>query len=461
MKFFIVCPGGLEAVLVNELQRIVNRSEVKTFGQSVIDAAPLNLTGGIGVEGPLALAMAINLHSRVASRVLLKMADGVYKTEDDLYHLAQSVGWEDWFVSKQTLRVDITAQRSPLKSLNFATLRIKDAIVDRLREQTGERPSIDTVNPDVRIQVHLTNQAVMIYLDTSGEPLFKRGWREEKGEAPLKENLAAGILMLTHWQTSQPLYDPMCGSGTFLIEAAQIALQIPPGSLRARLFEQPIKESHPAPWKQPVIESGFGFMRLKPFLSSLEKKNWQVLCEFAKTDMTKSMTNAITIGGSDINEKMIAICKANWQRAQLPGLPAVRQLDAIAIKPIASGVDRTPGVMVFNPPYGERLAIKGGDQDQIHQFDSGQTAYMQKRRTSREPLVKEAIEPKFASLLDQLSKQLKDHFAGWEIYALTADMGLPGHLRMKESKRTPLFNGPLECRLFKFEIRGRSEAQRS
>ncbi len=458
MNFFIVCPGGLEVVLAQELEEIVARPEIKALGRSSVDPVPTGLTGGMGVEGPLALAMAVNLHSRVASRVLLKMADGPYKSEDDLYRQAKAIGWEDWFSSNQTLRVDITAQRSPLKSLNFATLRIKDAIVDRLREQTGERPNIDTTNPDVRIQAHLTQQHVTIYLDTSGEPLFKRGWREEKGEAPLKENLAAGILRLTNWQASMPLYDPMCGSGTFLIEAAQMALHIPAGSLRANLLT-PGHQSHKPSWKQSVTQTGFGFLRLKPFLSSLEKKNWQTLCDVAKTEIHQASTNTISIAGSDINEQMIAMTKANWQRAGLPGLPVVRQLDAIAIKPISS--KQESGVMVFNPPYGERLAIKGGDSDRPHSFGDGKAAYMQKRRTSREPLTKEPIDPKFASLLDQFSKQLKDHFAGWEIFVLTADMGLPGHLRMKESKRTPLFNGPLECRLFKFEIRGRSAAQNS
>lgn len=453
MKFFIVCPGGLEGALANELQTIASRSEVKALGKSEVDPAPANMTGGIGVNGPLAIAMAINLHSRIASRVLLKMTDGLYKSEDDLFRLAKSVGWEDWFSSSQTLRVDLTAQRSPLKSLNFATLRIKDAIVDRLRENTGERPNIDTANPDVRVQAHLTTDQATIYLDTSGEPLFKRGWREEKGEAPLKENLAAGILALTEWQPTQPLSDPMCGSGTFLIEAGQIAFHIPPGAIRAQLFQEksPLANTKSGAWKQAVEISGFGFTRLKPFNASLEKKNWLSLCDAAKNEMDKHRNAPIAISGSDINEKMITICKANWQRAHLPGLPTVRQVDAIAVRPSKEG----GGVMVFNPPYGERLGIKGGDQDKIYPLGDADKSYMQKRRTSREPLVKEPIDPQFAAFLDQLSKQLKDYFGAWQIYALTADMGLPGHLRMKESKRTPLFNGPLECRLFKFDIRQR------
>jgi putative N6-adenine-specific DNA methylase len=237
-----------------------------------------------------------------------------------------------------------------------------------------------------------------------------------------------------------------------------MALHIPSGALRANLLT-PVHQSQKSSWKQSVTQTGFGFLRLKPFLSSPEKKNWQTLCDAAKMEMNQHQNDTIAISGSDINEQMIAMTKANWQRAGLPGLPVVRQLDAIAIKPISN--NKAGGVMVFNPPYGERLVIKGGDSDRPHSFGDGKAAYMQKRRTSREPLVKEPIDPKFAGLLDQFSKQLKDHFAGWAIFVLTADMGLPGHLRMKESKRTPLFNGPLECRLFKFEIRGRSDIQKS
>ena len=453
MRFFIVCPGGLEGVLASELEGLIKRPEIKALGITQIDPTPANMTGGIGVNGPLAVAMAINLHSRIASRVLLKMADGPYKSEDDLFRLAKSIGWEDWFSSHQTLRVDLTAQRSPLKSLNFATLRIKDAIVDRLREQTGKRPNIDTANPDVRVQAHLTINQATIYLDTSGEPLFKRGWREEKGEAPLKENLAAGILALTPWKSNQALYDPMCGSGTFLIEAAQTALHIPPGAIRAHLFKEKnlSASTKTSAWKQAVEISGFGFTRLKPFNTSLEKKNWAGLCDVSKKEIANFADRPIAISGSDINEKMITICKANWQRAYLPGLPVVRQVDAIAVKPASD----QGGVMVFNPPYGERLSFKGGDRDIIYPLGDEDKSYMQKRRSSREPLVKEPIDPQFSAFLDQFSKQLKDYFSGWQIYALTADMGLPGHLRMKESKRTPLFNGPLECRLFKFDIRKR------
>jgi len=457
MKLFVVCPGGLEAPLANELLQIAQRPEVLALGKSKIDPAPLNLTGGIGVEGSLGLAMAINLHSRIASRVLLKMGEANYRQEEDIYRLARGLGWEDWFSPSQTMRVDLTAQRSPLKSLNFATLRIKDAIVDRLREIKGERPNINTANPDIRIQAHLTATQVTLYLDTSGEPLFKRGWREEKGEAPLKENLAAGIIALTGWQASLPLLDPMCGSGTFLIEAAQIALKIPSGALRAGFFEPATSKSKQ---KRSGILRGFGFEALKPFSASLEEKNWAHLCRASQLEIDQARNTPLLISGGDINEQLITIAKLNWQRAYLPGLPNIRQIDALAIKPSSDQA----GIILFNPPYGERLNIKGGRgqakssaTEDVYSFGEAEIQTAPPGRSSREPLIKAEIDPQFGIFLDQFSKRLKDLFSGWQVFVLTADMGFPGHLRMKESKRTPLFNGPLECRLFRFEMRARKE----
>ena len=384
------------------------------------------------------------------------------------------MAWEEWFTSKQTLRVDVTAHRSPLKSLNFATLKIKDAIVDRLRDVTGDRPSIDTAFPDVRVQAHLTATQVTIYLDTSGEALFKRGWRDEKGDAPLKENLAAGILSFTAWKPGQALFDPMCGSGTFLIEAAQMALAIPPGAIRAGMYGDDAKPSRLA--YRPLITSahGFGFQRLKPFNETAEQKRWvelkdAVLAQMLEKRKQYSGNDALKISGGDINEKLVSMFKGNWQRAQLPDQPVVRQVDALAAKPPGN---LSEGVMLLNPPYGERLVIKGGrgqerDSAQNEQYDDAdepenrfemnlETGRQSAKRSSRESLKKlqaqEEQDPKFVEFLRQFGQHLKDDFGGWNIFVLTADMALPGQLRIKESKRTPLFNGPLECRLFKFEM---------
>ena len=481
MRFFVVCPGGLEVPLAQELADIAKRPDSKALGVWVIDPTPTSPTGGIGLAAPLSAAMVLNLHSRIASRVLLQMAQAPYRQEDDLYKLASGLAWEDWFTSQQTLRVDVTAHRSPLKSLNFATLKIKDAIVDRLRDVTGDRPSIDTAFPDVRVQAHLTATQVTIYLDTSGEALFKRGWRDEKGDAPLKENLAAGILSITGWKPEQTLFDPMCGSGTFLIEAAQVALAIPPGGIRAGIYGDDAKPSRLA--YRPLVTSahGFGFQRLKPFHEVAEQKRWAVLKESSLNEILerrKQYPNAESLGisGSDINEKLVSMLRGNWQRAQLPDQPVVRQIDAMASKPPANTKE---GVMLLNPPYGERLVIKGGrgqergardasyeTEEPENRFELNlETGRQSAKRSSRESLKKlqaqEEQDPKFVEFLRQFGQHLKDAFGGWNIFVLTADMALPGQLRIKESKRTPLFNGPLECRLFKFEMHVKRPSSKS
>ena len=473
MRFFVVCPGGLEVPLAQELAEIAARSDSKALGTWVIDPTPTSPTGGIGLAAPISGAMALNLHSRIASRVLLQMAQAPYRQEEDLYKLASGLAWEDWFTSQQTLRVDVTAHRSPLKSLNFATLKIKDAIVDRLRDVTGDRPSIDTAFPDVRVQAHLTATQITIYLDTSGEALFKRGWRDEKGDAPLKENLAAGILSITGWKPGQSLFDPMCGSGTFLIEAAQMALSIPPGAIRAGMYGDDAKPSRLA--YRPLVTSanGFGFQRLKPFNEAAEQKRWGNLKEAALAQMLDKRkqypdVDSLRISGGDINEKLVSMFRGNWQRAQLPDQPLVRQVDALASKPPTNAKE---GVMLLNPPYGERLVIKGGRGGVTQDRDSSDAEYgepenrfemnletgrQSAKRSSRESLKKlqaqEEQDPKFVEFLRQFGQHLKDAFGGWNVFVLTADMALPGQLRIKESKRTPLFNGPLECRLFKFEM---------
>ena len=527
MKFFVVCPRGLEAPLHDELQRIIathQDSQLHTqlgldsaqskhlqriFKSAEVGEMPVKPTGGLEVIGGMELAMAINLHSRIASRVLLQLMHGPYKKEEDIYTAANKISWEDWFTTDQTLRVDVTAQKSNLNSINFITLRIKDAICDRFREIKGKRPSIETAVPDVRVMAFLDPTHMTIYLDTSGEALFKRGWRDEKGAAPLKENLAAGILALTGWQADMPLFDPMCGSGTFLIEAAQIAKQIPPGAIRAGLIaptqaiSEPIPPKIPEPkmveevpktpqvntgWVAPVavdtgkviaspknkplaitkptlpekkptrssplpyqvsrvdlvgVTQGFGFLRLKPFADQAIREAWVQIKQLASIQMQAADNQTLRIAGSDINEQMVAMTQRNWQKAGLPGLPIVRQIDALAAKSPFGEMKKT-GIVVFNPPYGERLELKGGRGDREDE---------KKSRGARDPLPKNISDPQFVEFLANFGRHLKDHFDGWQMDVLTADMGLPGQLRMKEIKRTPLFNGAIECRLFRFDIR--------
>src|SRR6266571_2877844 len=223
--FFAPCPRGLEGVLCTELEQL---------GAQTVVATP----GGAGFAGPFALCYRINLESRIASRVLWRVIHGSYRDEQDLYRAAHELPWRNWFAARRTIKVKVSAQHCPLKSLDFATLRIKDAVCDKFVAVGRTRPSIDTHRPDIRIDAFLDAEHVSLYIDTSGEPLFKRGLRKSSADAPLRENLAAGILRLSGWTPGQVLLDPMCGSGTILLEAAQVSRNIAPGSGRQFAFEK-------------------------------------------------------------------------------------------------------------------------------------------------------------------------------------------------------------------------------
>ncbi len=227
---FAPCPSGLEQALSDELNEL-GFDQVRPG------------RGGCSFTADWAGVMRANLYSRLSTRILVQVAHGPVKHEDDLLELARRTPWERWFGPEHSLRVDTSAIRSPMRSLQYCTLRTKDGICDRLRELEGARPSIDTVRPDARVHVFLSESTATLYLDSSGESLFKRGWRFDKGEAPLRENLAAGLLKLAGWHGTSSLMDPFCGSGTILIEAAYIALRIPPGLNRPFAFERLRKPS--------------------------------------------------------------------------------------------------------------------------------------------------------------------------------------------------------------------------
>jgi putative N6-adenine-specific DNA methylase len=410
--WFVPCPRGLEAPLAAELAEI---------GAKHLDGAPFKagkeVPGGVHFRGGWAAGMAANLHSRIASRVLLKMAHGPYRSENDIYDLAYQQQWEQWFTANQTMRVDITAIKSPLRSLEFTTLRVKDAVCDRLRELSGSRPSIDTAQPDVRVFAFLTMNECTLYLDTSGDPLFKRGWRLDKGAAPLRENLAAGILRLTGWAPGTPLYDPMCGSGTFLAEAAQVALNIAPG-----------------------VERRFGFEKLKQY----DVNAWQKL-KVAAVDAKRAARTSranLQIFGSDISGDMLEKAYSNLDRAGLPEL-TLKQIDARNMTPPSE----TPGILVANPPYGERIEVRGrGPRGEVRELKS------RNRDEEEEAFTRAQPDPADLEFFISFGNALKQRFPGWRAYVLTSDRKLPGLMRLRESTKTPLFNGALECRLFRFDL---------
>lgn len=370
-QFFAPCPRGLEIVLEQELGAL---------GASGL----FKVDGGVHFAGTLTLGYRVNLESRIASRVMWRVAKAKYRSDDDIYKIALALPWSKWFDVTQTIRVNLVATRSPLKSLDFATLRIKDAVCDSFRTECGKRPSVDTQNPDVRIHAYLDAETVTLYLDLSGDPLFKRGWRGATGEAPLRENLAAGIVRLSGWDGAEALLDPMCGSGTLVIEAAMIALDIAPGGRRS-----------------------FGFERLKNF----DRAAWEALKADALA-REKSRT-VLPIVGSDLYGDELRHARANANAAGLDGVITLKQANVLEMPAPASS-----GVIVTNPPYGVRL----GNSDDL------------------------------ATFYPKLGDALKQKFAGWRAYILSADMALPKLIRLSASKRTVLFNGALECRLFEIKV---------
>ena len=370
-QFFSTCPRGLEALLVKELE---------TSGAKNIKPTD----GGVSFMGDIGVCYHANLHSRIATRIMWQVARGKYITEDDLFDAVYKLNWPNWFDVKHDFMVKVTGVKCPLKSLEFATLRIKDAVCDKFRQAVGSRPYIDTKTPAVRIHAYLTAEEYIIYVDTSGHSLHQRGNRKASIEAPLRENLAAGILQLSGWQVGQPLLDPMCGSGTFLLEAAMMALDIAPG-----------------------LNRNFGFEKLKNF----ESDTWKKIKNAALKQVKPATFSKIY--GSDSDLRAVRVAKQNLQEAGLLEAVQLAQLDITeAIVPAESGV------LVANPPYGVRI----GEDEAL------------------------------AALYPKLGEALKRKFAGWNTYFLTNDLRMPKLMRLTPTKRTPLFNGPLECRLFEIKM---------
>lgn len=382
--FFSPCPRGLEALLAEELV---------TFGARAARA----VHGGVSWEGDWDACRRANLESRLATRVLWRVGQGRYRAEVDIYKLAYSVTWAKWFTADDTIRIYVTAQKSPLKSLEFITLRVKDAVCDHFRTVAGRRPNVDTADPAVRIHLFLTVDTATLYVDTTGEPLYKRGYKPAAVEAPLKENLAAGLIALSGWTPGTPLADPFCGSGTILIEAGQIAAGIAPG-----------------------LSRGFGFEALLDHDAAL----WAGLRADAvrRVQAGAARASAAPIAGSDADPRAIEQARRNAQRAGLaPDALALRCCDVLQ----ARAPGPAPGVVVTNPPYGERLELRAaGSPD---------------------------------AAWGEVGRVLKREFAGWKVFVLTSDARLPAHLGMKEKRRAPLYNGAIECRLFGFEIFARRE----
>ena len=411
LQLFLPCAAGVEEMLRSEVAAITQRAPQDVRQQR----------GGVSLEATWRDAQCLNLHSRLAQRVLVQLFHAPYRNEQDLYRAASEVAWEIWFTPRQSIKVEVTAQHSPLTSLNFAALKIKDAVCDRFRAKAGGvRPDVDTQWPDVRIHAHLTTDEVFIYIDTSGEALFKRGWREDKGEAPLKETLAAALIAASGWtgDSGQPLYDPCCGSGTIAIEAAQIACNIAPGMLRH-----------------------FAFEKMLPFQAHV----WEGIRAQAQSAQ-RPPGPGVTVFGSDVAHRMVDFAQRNAQRAGVAAAIEFRGGDALQRLPPSA----TPGVMLVNPPYGERIAAAGfaGTAHARRAAPAQGDAGADDHSVGREAAQVDGGGEFFALL----AAHWKKHYAGWTAWVLTPDLKLPGKMRLKESRRVPMWNGPIECRLFRFDM---------
>ncbi|SEJ91278.1 MULTISPECIES: class I SAM-dependent RNA methyltransferase [unclassified Variovorax] len=408
LSFFLPCAAGVEEFLAQEVHALTGRA-----GQDL-----LTLRGGVRVRADWRDALKLNLHSRLAQRVLVELAHAPYRNENDLYAIASGVAWEIWFTPKQTFKIETTAQHSPLQSLNFATLRIKDAVADRFRAKAnGVRPSIETQWPDCRVFAHLTTDSCTLYIDTSGEPLFKRGWRQDKGDAPLKETLAAAMLAASGWWnpetgtvSEQPLYDPCCGSGTIAIEAAQIARGMAAGALRR-----------------------FGFEKLLPFQAHV----WAAIKQEAEA---AASDRSVAIFGSDVSHRMVDFAERNAERAGVAQAIEFRGGDALQrMPPVESGV------IMLNPPYGERIEV--GGVAGTGRFGARESAQVERGAEGDGGEGGDGGE-----FFPQLATHWKKNYAGWTAWVLTPDLKLPKQMRLKESRRVPMWNGPIECRLFRFDM---------
>lgn len=379
MRVFAPCPRGLEELLVAELTHL---------GLTQVSA----VHGGVQAEATQAALVRANLNSRFATRLLVKLAEVTYQKEDDVYRMAKDIAWHEWFDVSQSIRVNTTAVKSPLKSLDFITLRVKDGVCDRFRADRGARPNVDTNHPDQRIQLFLTETTATLYIDSSGEPLWQRGYRGAAGQAPLKENLAAGILALAGWndigKDGKPVYqtflDPMCGSGTIVIEAAWMRTHTAPGLSRRFACER---------W------------------AKADKALWAKLRADARAAIKPLPED--TLFASDAHPGAIAATHRHLEQVGFADAVAIMESNFLELAAPAES-----GLIVTNPPYGVRLS----EQDALR------AEYPEWGRT------------------------LKQQFAGWTAAFFTGDLELTRGLGLKPRRRFPLKNGALDCRLFVIDL---------
>jgi putative N6-adenine-specific DNA methylase len=364
---------GLEEILSVELQRLGARN-IEVHNRAV------SFTGDLG------FLYKANLCLRTALRVLVPFKTFKVTDEKSLYTSIQSVNWEDYMDVTDTIAIDTVINSELFTHSQFLSQKTKDAIVDQFRAKYGERPSVDLERPTIRINLHVFNDVATLALDSSGESLHKRGYRDKTNLAPINEVLAAGLVLLTGWDKRSNFIDPMCGSGTILIEAALIANNIPPGYYREE----------------------YGFERWKKFMA-FDEELWNIIFDAAINKITDHKQQII---GGELSPNVAKKAKENIKLAKVEDVVSIRNCDMKDFE-----VPAGRGVVVINPPYGERM-------------------------------VKDNIDELYKMMGDTFKKK----FAGYDCWILSSNMEAFKHVGLRPTRKIALFNGQLECRFMKYEV---------
>ncbi|OQX10688.1 MAG: RNA methyltransferase [Desulfobulbaceae bacterium A2] len=371
LRLFATVPLGAEELAAAELTELGAR-----------DIAVVR--GGVVFRGERALLYRALLCLRTVSRVLLQLGRFSCQGPEELYDGVRALPWPELLTPDMTLAVDCNLRDAALTHGHYAALKAKDAIVDRLRDDCGRRPSVDTRAPDLRVNLHLVGSECTVSLDASGAPLDRRGWRQDRTAAPLRETLAAAVMLLSGWDGTVPLLDPMCGAGTLLLEGAAIALRRPAGAGRS-----------------------FGLERWRDFDNRLWRKVLREVTAAGQEYLD------VPILGRDRDPAALAACRNNARRA---GLEQVVQWERGRFEDVIP--PGPAGVIVLNPPYGIRLGEKEG------------------------------LRP----LYRRIGELCKERFGGWTLYILAGDRELVHEIGLRPARRHVLFNGPIECRLLRYEL---------
>jgi len=372
-QYFATVARGLEPLAAAELQAL---------GAAAVEPQFC----GVALQGDRRLLYRVNLWARLPFRILVHLAQVPGQDAAALYQGIQRLDWATYLTPAQTLAVRATGKNSQLNHSHFTALQVKNAIVDQQRQHWGQRSSVDVQDPDVQVVVHIQQQQAIVSLDSSGRSLHRRGYRPAVGAAPLKESLAAALVRLTGWQGQVPLFDPLCGSGTLPLEAALQALDVAPG----------------------LLGGPFGFQRWPDFDARL----WDSLQQEARE--RRRATLPVPIWGCDRNPTVIEQARHNARACGLADQVQFWQQALAHLEPPTTD----PGIIVCNPPYGERL---------------GHPAEL-------------------AAFYKLLGDVLKQRFKGWTAFILSGNKELARHIGLKSAQRVPVYNGSLPCQWLTYEL---------